>query len=257
MSGKMKGLLACVAIAVVLLVIGALTADPEEEEDGDEVAAAETTTQPTEPEEDEEGKEEPPPETTTTEAPETTTTTTTGATTTTAPPQPVFYSGSGTTVLEIDNPFAGEGAVMHLTHNGGSNFAVWTLDQDLVQDELAVNTIGAYDGILPLDILVGQDSKALEIDADGAWTVEIRPLTSIRSFDAAIEGVGDDVVLFNGDTMVAEVSNQGSSNFAVWLYGASSDLLVNEIGPWSGSVPVRDSGVMVITAEGPWTISGS
>jgi hypothetical protein len=58
------------------------------------------------------------------------------------------------------------------------------------------------------------------------------------------------------------MSHTGESNFAIWLFdenGNHVDLLVNEIGNYSGSTAVRipKKGVYLldITADGSWSVS--
>jgi hypothetical protein len=194
-------------------------------------------------------------ETTTTTEPKPTTTA--AAPTTTSPPQPKVYDGVGTQVLQIETPDGpGEPAIITLTHNGSSNFAVWSLDADLEQLDLLVNTIGGYSGTRLINF-ADESVAGLEIEADGAWHIEVKPLDSARSFDASIEGNGDDVVVYVGSAGIAEVSHQGDANFAIWFYTSSdTDLLVNEIGVYSATVPLRSPpGVLDITANGSWTIS--
>jgi hypothetical protein len=49
-------------------------------------------------------------------------------------------------------------------------------------------------------------------------------------------------------------THTGSSNFVVEGVGNGDGLLVNEIGKYSGVVPVTDGpSVIVITADGSWT----
>lgn len=171
-------------------------------------------------------------------------------------PQPVSYSGSGATVLEIEKPEGHESVgVATFTHQGGSNFSVWSLDQNLEQNDLLVNEIGAYTGTVLFDIREGENSSAFEIGADGPWTVDLVPLSSVRTFDKKAEGTGDDVLLYMGDGGIADLRNDGDSNFAIWKYGNDADLLVNEIGPYSGQAVVRGSGVLAISATGPWSIN--
>ena len=82
----------------------------------------------------------------------------------------------------------------------------------------------------------------------------------------AVEGSGDDFIEFtipDDHPAVLHIGHGGSSNFAVLSYTAGNDridLLVNEIGNYSGSVPVNfvvgeEVGLLEITASGPWTIN--
>ncbi|WP_017578816.1 hypothetical protein [Nocardiopsis valliformis] len=78
-------------------------------------------------------------------------------------------------------------------------------------------------------------------------------------------GTGDTVVEveFHDDARIARFSHNGSSNFAVWALdseGGNSDLLVNEIGSYDGSVlynggPREEMAALEISADGAWEIS--
>jgi hypothetical protein len=66
--------------------------------------------------------------------------------------------------------------------------------------------------------------------------------------DPAIEGFA-----------ASRITHNGNSNFAVWSFGeAGQDLLVNEIGSYSGEVLWPSGTLLVeITADGKWTIGAT
>lgn len=227
------------AVLVVIIVIAGV-AGGDDDEDGDaEPAAADETTTTTERTTTSE-------ETTTTEAPTTTTTTV---------PEPVIYEGSGTQVLEIELPDPSQAYIATISHQGSRNFAVWELDEGLEQVDLRVNEIGAYEGTVLVNLTEGVTTTALEIEADGTWRVEIKDPSTAPAFGDRIEGTGDDVVIYTGDTQVMALAHQGDSNFVIRLYGEDGDteLLANEVGVYEATVPMRP-GVLEITANGPWSI---
>ncbi len=170
-------------------------------------------------------------------------------------PADIVYSGSGDDVLRIDLPGGPDSAaIATIGYTGSSNFAIWALDGNLAQQGLLVNTIGAYNGTVLLDEI---GTAALEITASGPWTITLRPLLAAREFEgASAAGSGDDVVIYRGDAGIAAISYTGDSNFAVWSYGNRSDLLVNEIGAYTGNVRWPSGpAVIEISASGAWTIA--
>lgn len=177
--------------------------------------------------------------------------TTTLAPTTTAPPQPVVLSGSGPDVVTLPST---DVLVATISHSGRSNFVVWALDEGLAQTDLLVNEIGSYNGRIPVNLR--GDTTALEIDADGAWTISLLPIENdVREVADSITGTGSDV-LFLAETAVYAVAHIGESNFAIWVYGTDdTDLAVNEIGAYSGNVPLRGPAFVVVEADGMWSIS--
>ncbi|MGY1808552.1 hypothetical protein ACI8AF_14380 [Blastococcus sp. SYSU D00669] len=188
---------------------------------------------------------------------------TTPAPTTPAPPPPAApeqYSGSGASVVTL---VATDPRIVTITHDGESNFAVWSVNAQGQDIDLLVNTIGSYSGVVPLNFLEGEDVAALKIEADGQWTVVSAPFTSAPAWDGAApySAQGAGVILVRG---VAEgltpvtFTHQGEGNFAVWAYGDSEDLLVNEIGAYSGETLLPEGTiVLVVEADGPWSIAKS
>lgn len=183
-------------------------------------------------------------------------------------PQPAFepvpLSGVGDAVPRFDIP-VDQAAIATVTHTGASNFAIFTVGEDGSQQELLVNTIGNYGGTVLFDASFGFHSAAFEITADGAWTVEIKPVSMAYAWDPAagqLAGQGDDVVLVQppvSGLMTAAVTHTGSGNFAVIAYSTdSADLLINEIGSYSGEVLVGDGTFLLqVTADGSWTVTPS
>lgn len=166
---------------------------------------------------------------------------------------PKDYAGFGDDVLTIAKHATGP-AILVINHTGGSNFAVKSLDSSLESTDLLVNEIGPYAGTVILDGNSRGETTALEITAGGAWTVTLKPLTGVKSYDGStpITGHGDDVFYYKGSTKAATFSHNGSSNIAVKNFGARSSLLVNEIGAYTGTV-VWAAGLYQINADGDWS----
>jgi hypothetical protein len=174
-------------------------------------------------------------------------------------PTPVTLSGNGNDV--IDNPWQDLG-LLHITYQGGGNFAIWSFDADGNKIDLLVNTIGNYEGTVPLNFRDSEPKVArFQVESDGPWTIEIRPLNMIRveTVPGTFTGNSDDVVYLKGskpDVMTATASG-GSYNFAIWTVTSDGniDLAVNEISPYSGkTVLSKDTNLLIINAEGDWTI---
>ena len=172
-------------------------------------------------------------------------------------PADVVYTGVGDSVIPITLPDgAGQLAVATLSHDGSSNFSIFTLDANMGQQDLIVNTIGGYQGTVLFNT-GSADAGSLEISADGNWSVTLRSLLTVRQFDGvAISGLGDDVVLYYGNAGVATIAHDGSRNFTVWTYGDGTELAVNEIGAYTGSVRwTKGPSVVEVNADGNWSIS--
>jgi hypothetical protein len=173
-------------------------------------------------------------------------------------PADVVLSGHGDAVIKAaaldgtDQP-----GVATFTHDGSANFSVWSLDANVNQLDLLVNTIGAYSGTVLFDKQSNQHTESLQITADGNWTVTLHSIRALRSFDATgTTGHGDDVLVYRGDAGAATLTHDGSNNFAVWTYGDQTNLVVNEIGAYNGTVRwTKGPELVTVTADGNWSIT--
>lgn len=70
-------------------------------------------------------------------------------------------------------------------------------------------------------------------------------------------GAGDGVFLYSGSAVKLAVTHNGSSNFVVSEENSAAfhmGLLVNEIGAYSGTVPLgAGPAAIIIQADGSWT----
>ncbi len=193
------------------------------------------------------------------------TTTATTATTVPAPtnavpvPGTTEFSGVGNDVVSLLG-YDLTRTIMVVTHNGVANFELSTLDQDLNQIALVESTIGAVSGTYPLALDEQVPPSYLRVDADGEWVIDIRSVDEARLWQADfITGVGDEVLRYEGGASVLDYTNAGSSNFIVqYLRNPGFDLLVNEIGPVSGTTTMQAGpGVVVVDAVGDWALSAT
>lgn len=150
-----------------------------------------------------------------------------------------------------------DGYAFHITGNAAKNhFAVEAYDAAGEYVDLMVNTLSAYDGIT-LDMTLS--ATMLQIQSSGDWTVELLPFSYLDHYDSGDTATGnsDTVFLTDGKSTIAEIAGNDDGNyFAVWAYGSSSsDLLVNEVEPYSGRVMLSGAPYLyVVSAEGDWSI---
>jgi hypothetical protein len=224
---------------VVVGVAGGGDEEGEGNSNAPVASADQTTTVPAEPSTTEERP-------TTTRAPTTTAAPTT--TTTPPPPQAVSATGRGDDVIPISRVDGADQAVLvYARHSGTSNFSL----ED--GNDLLVNEIGAYEGVT-----FSAAGDQLQITADGPWTIEFRSIRAAQPYsDPSLAGRGDNVILYTGPSGIAAFTHNGESNFAVVQAGeAGTDLLVNEIGAYTGRVPAEAGpSVFIVTADGDWSIT--
>jgi hypothetical protein len=172
----------------------------------------------------------------------------------------ITLKGKGKKVAKFDKP-ADTAAIATITHAGERNIIIDSVDAS--GDEIAnlVNEIGKYKGTVLFDEHSGDNSVAMKIDADGAWTITIKPVTAARAWDPStpLKGVGDDVVLVepaSSGLTTLDLTYKGKSNFIVDAFSADgSENLANEIGNFSGQVLLPEGTVLlqVVAHGGTWT----
>lgn len=169
--------------------------------------------------------------------------------------------------LEIYEPITGRGDdvisdisvgdglyKVHFTNSGSRNFVVWVYDKNDDRD-LAVNEIGSYDGYY---FLIGEGPYTFEVESSGNWSITIEPLGTTTS--TSFSGKGSYVTdIFSASAGTWHITHKGSHNFVIWLYTTEGrDLIVNEIGNYDGrkrmSIPSGSNAIIVIEADGAWTI---
>ncbi|WP_221886300.1 TM2 domain-containing protein [Microbacterium kyungheense] len=169
---------------------------------------------------------------------------------------PVHQEGAGDSVVAL--PAGVTGGIVVATHNGQSNFAISVLDANNGSTgELLVNTIGPYQGTTAWGITALGEGVNLQVTADGAWTIDIQPMGSAPTL--APSGAGDAVMLYDGGVGTLTATHDGSSNFVITEDNGDMfhmGLLVNEIGAYSGTVPLaKGPSVIVVHADGNWTLT--
>jgi hypothetical protein len=172
---------------------------------------------------------------------------------------PVVITGEGQTVT---NPFTPPAAInrVTLTHQGRRNFIVQVFGSTGSEGSM-VNELGNYHGIRPL--LADEEQYYFEVNADGAWTILVEPITTDPDAANGISGKGDFVSgLFEPSAtgpVPYQLTHTGERNFIVQLYCAGGeDGVENEIGKVEGSVVVRFKDgpcFWDVKADGDWTIT--
>lgn len=166
---------------------------------------------------------------------------------------PVVKTGSGDGIVAV--PAEAVGAIVTASYSGKGNFAIQTLDAENQTTGLLVNTIGRYQGVT---MFTSDEAPVkLKVMASGKWSVTIAPVASAVAATAANSGKGDAILLYDGPAADWTITHAGSSNIAVKYMSASgTDLLVNDIGEYSGVVPAgAGPAVITIVADGGWTMA--
>ena len=182
-----------------------------------------------------------------------------------APPADAFEAftlkGKGNKVAKFTIP-EDTAAIAVISETGSSNFVVESIASDGTSNDLLVNEIGSYKGTVLFDDRQGEHSVAFKISSNGTWSIVVKPVTQATGWNpaTAVKGTGSQVLRLTAspDSLaVVKITHKGSSNFVVYAFGTDgTELLVNEIGNYSGETILPDSTVLVtIEADGTWTIT--
>ena len=177
------------------------------------------------------------------------------------PPSTASASASASTVSDADSTPASQRRSLWGRFRGlptGIQVAAWIV--------AAVVVIAAIAAPLSSSTNTAGNDTASEFNtptSTAKTTTKAAPTTTTTTIPppTALSGSGDEVVdidLTPYVGAVAVIHNSGSSNFTVSAIGAGNeqlDLLVNEIGPYQGTVLLpREPVVIVVTADGNWTL---
>lgn len=166
------------------------------------------------------------------------------------------HTGAGDNLITL--PAGATAGVVTASHDGRSNFSLSVLDaSNQPTGDLLVNTIGSYAGTTVYGFTSFGEGATIQVTADGNWSVTLAPVSSAPTVEAS--GTGDAVFVYEGAAGKLTATHEGSSNFVVseetdkaFHFG----LLVNEIGVYSGTVPLSSGpSVISVKADGTWTLA--
>ena len=178
-------------------------------------------------------------------------------------PDPIGFEGDGATVTDA---FTLEGGVtiVEAVHDGESNFVVELVPTDGDRRHLLVNVIGDFDGAA--GVLVDDSEYLLDVDADGAWALEVlQPRATAdeaESLPVTLDGASPTwagPLRFDG-LGTATGSHDGQGNFIVEVLLQDDHfpaLVFNELDSFEGETTFTVEGVGYVTvdAAGPWTLT--
>jgi hypothetical protein len=193
-----------------------------------------------------------------------------------SPPSAAFedisLTGTGPKVASFTIP-DDEAAIVVISHEGNSKFAVSTVDADGQRIEGLVDTTGDYRGTVPIDADIDTRGEAravaFSIEADGPWTITVKPMAAAPVWDLAttLAGTGDQVYRVvpltggrGGDFVSVDLAYTGDDHFLVHAYGsAGRSGLADQIGDYTEKVGVSDDTFLlgIRAGSGSWSFTPS
>lgn len=171
---------------------------------------------------------------------------------------PRSYSGTGDRVIDLGAaiPFAQVRASM--SASGINQLSALDAGRQVVSMPLSIT--GAYAGTT----LLASDARArparyLEVRSDGAWTIDLRDLTSAPVLSGSASGSGDAVYLYGGGAATLAASRGGTGYFGVHELSGTGELRtpISTSGTaYSGSGQLRAGpSVVSVLGDSPWTVA--
>ncbi|MER6663430.1 hypothetical protein ABT256_02695 [Amycolatopsis japonica] len=128
------------------------------------------------------------------------------------------------------------------------------------ENELIVNDIGPYKGTQWINDMPGRQAKTFAVKANAAWTLTITDESGLPVLTPgkALSGKSEAVFAAPDGVSAVAVATKNSGRTAVWVHsGDYSELPVNQLGDYKGSVPVSGPAFVSVEGDGTWTVTAS
>ncbi|WP_162940154.1 hypothetical protein [Gryllotalpicola protaetiae] len=172
------------------------------------------------------------------------------------------HSGSGDVVVEL--PDGADAGILIARHQGDGDFAMTIIDADGESSgEQVVNTTGEYHGTTVWGLRTAPEASktaAIQITADGDWSLIVAPLSAAIPMSASVSGDGDAVFLYDGKPGQLDAEHDGDAAFGVTAFAQNhhaDGLEFTQTGPFTGESRFVDNvpAIIAVTATGAWTLT--
>src|ERR1700730_47661 len=175
------------------------------------------------------------------------------------PPSPVTLSGHGDGLVLVTDAFVGVPTLVTVKNTGShSDFMAVTQDGGGCE-WLAFRNRSDY-GVAAMDFDGLNRASYVDIrSGNGTWSLTFADPSTAPAFSTTTIGHGDAVLRYLGRTGVATFKDNGRF-FDVTQYttlGSSGYTLASAGAHYSGDVPIRAGGFLVVWSEGNWSVSVS
>jgi hypothetical protein len=173
------------------------------------------------------------------------------------------YEGTGDDVVRLREPV--DLAILRFECPGCTRLVSVVSDSGIDRYVVQHYSGGPYSGKRWIGVR-GDRTSSFEVTAQGPWRLTVGGVDLARPVDGTttVTGRGDDVVIMRTSSRAAELTHTGEGNFVVHTLTDRSrrtgpDLLVNEIGRYSGTVALDiapgEATLMQVSGDGDWTFT--
>ncbi|MEV8588690.1 TerD family protein [Streptomyces sp. NPDC051180] len=185
--------------------------------------------------------------------------------------EPFVVEGCGNDVITLDGRVGAGPVLVEVAHEGRGYVGLFTLDRrnkDEV-DYLLNDLLPEFRGSTFARVPEGRPLR-MRLAADNRWVMRVKPLAAARRLEGTMHGYGPEALVYLGGGADLRVDFEGSPEsgggyVGIQGYGVDGrtggrlphmDLLLNETGPLSHTVPVPGGAQLLhLRAEGPWTFT--
>ncbi|MFB9437554.1 hypothetical protein [Streptomyces showdoensis] len=176
---------------------------------------------------------------------------------------PVLQRTTGTADRVVELTTGAQPVIIGITHHGPGHFVVDALDGRLRAGSQLVYTDGPF-AARALANADGRPVRALRIQAEAPWTIELTDLTDAVTLDTYAERPASDVLRYTGGPAIATLHYRGTPTASDGGYFLTDtfapdgsgflDVLANHTGPWQAEAPLAGPCLVYARADGPWSI---
>ncbi|MGO2750125.1 MAG: hypothetical protein ACTIA6_08760 [Pseudoclavibacter sp.] len=132
-------------------------------------------------------------------------------------------SGSGNARFDVVLPGGAEDIGLLQVEFEGERLRIYDVDAD--GEQMGGSSLSAYDeysGIAVINEWTDDEFRAIDIEAEGDWTVTLVALETLPSFDSEYAGSGSDVILYTGEGGDATFTFEPDQSVSIDTFGADS-----------------------------------
>ncbi|TBN56420.1 hypothetical protein EYE40_02840 [Glaciihabitans arcticus] len=170
----------------------------------------------------------------------------------------VVYTGTGDAIVDLELPGGTDSiAVATLSYVGESGFFVAGADESGALVRTVAHSRGDYAGTVLVNAEFEDPINRFSVQGSGDWTITLRDLDTLPTIGPeGASGTSDTVFWYEGPAGTVALDHAGDSNFVIWSFGDNTDLVVNEVGDYSGTAdwPAGRS-LIELGADGTWSVS--
>jgi hypothetical protein len=169
------------------------------------------------------------------------------------------HRGEGNALIPL--PDGARAGLLTARHTGDGDFWLTLRGADNERTgEQPVVTTGDYQGTTVWGIHNNADATALQVTADGAWTITIAPINAAKDLPATGHGLGDAVFLHDGTARALTATHEGTGVFTVTSITEdplATTALATHTGPFTGTAHIGSmpTVIAVTSTGGSWHLS--